>query len=139
MNAYESYLQDLKKDRFIRILYHIFRAQDWRILSKENRYYAYERLGREPTLDELADQWLHHGGNQKFWEIHRKAAGYLRTRIDSGTFSQFQVFFMLANEPLKDGAKRDLGHEPEPDELELAYLKHLAGRMREQMSPVVNV
>jgi hypothetical protein len=36
----------------------------------DNRYYAWERLGREPTEEELLEQYILMGGSPKYREEH---------------------------------------------------------------------
>ncbi|QQS61047.1 MAG: hypothetical protein IPN70_04145 [Candidatus Moraniibacteriota bacterium] len=131
---FDEYMRSLWRIPEVHFLYLIFLAQDWRILSQENREYAWKRLGKEPEILDLVDQWIDHGGLEHFQRAHHRLYELARERITESHFIQFQVFFTLSHIPLRELAKLS---DENPDSLFQHYECWLSSQMRRRFSGIV--
>lgn len=137
-HSYHDLVESFQRDKLIQLLYLVFLAQDSEILSAENKHYAACRLGHEPTLQDLVEQWMNYGGLQHYWETHGTVAVTLQNHgLDTGKFNHFQIYFVLSNDTFQILAEMELGHCPSMSELLMLYQDRLAARMREQMDPAI--
>ena len=131
---FDEYTKSLWEVPEVRLLYFIFLAQDWRILSQDNRSYAQKRLGREPELLDLAQQWIDYGGLCHFRSVHKKLYEYASKYITESHFIQFQVFFTLAHPTLREMANIADG---DVDSLFHHYECWLSSQMRKRFAGIV--
>lgn len=123
-----SFARELWEIRQIRVLYLIFKAQDWRVRSHFNRDCARQRLGREPTIDDLVDQWENYGGLEHFLEVHRRTRDVVAMVITNEHYERYQIFFILAHKEFKTTS----GVENEND-LAFYFIEKVASQMRKRL------
>lgn len=112
----------------VRVLYMIWLAQEWQVMSKFNRNCAWMRLGKEPDLHDLVEQWVAYGGLDRFRCQHAHLYARLEGRITSESWALYQIFFAICHTRFSELVALAEGHVLTPDDLVTWFATHEVSR-----------
>ncbi len=112
----------------VRVLYMVWLAQEWQVLSQFNRNCARMRLGKEPDLHDLVEQWVAYGGLDRFRKQHAHLYARLQGRITDESWASYQIFFAICHTRFAELVTLAEGHTLNPDDLVFWFATHEVSR-----------